>query len=280
MTEHPKQDFILDANGEPFPDFRSASFMRDQLNKATPDYSFIVSEHPDGGFVVKVSKKHSSTSSSNASSSQYAPSGFGPASYNNDHDSHTSNRAGNTSQYSNRQQDPLSKISRDAREFMSKTPIVLRPAWRNFYFRLPFTLFGFAIAFMAKFALEAYLPRDLLQWLYSKMPYFPSLLFWFIIAISIYHLALMAFHIYSNTYTITREGVKGREGIISRDARTIKFKDIRSVALEQSIFDRLLGVGTIEFYTAGYEGADVIFDNIANPVLIKDYLEEYSNAYN
>lgn len=289
MDNHEKNKTILGPNRQPFPDFSSASDMRNQLNQVAPEYGFIVAEHPEGGFVVQASrtpeKSITSTSPSNPTSA-YASINQSSSAYSSSDGTSTANpsmsfHSSNSytpPQVPTQKEEPKDKLSEEAKKFFSKTPITIRPAWRNFYVQLPLTITGFILAFMSKFIMDAYLPKDMMQWIHQKMPYFDDLIFWSIVIISLYYFLIMAYHRYSNTYTVTKEGVKEREGILARDARTIKFKDIRSVALEQSVFERLLGIGTLEFYTAGYEGADVVFERIANPLKIRDILDEYINA--
>ena len=68
-------------------------------------------------------------------------------------------------------------------------------------------------------------------------------------------------------------------GLVSRDAHSIKYRDIRGVNLQQDILDRLLGVGTIEFHTAGTDEAEVVFSRIAHSVYLRDMIDSYSALF-
>lgn len=66
-------------------------------------------------------------------------------------------------------------------------------------------------------------------------------------------------------YRITEFGVEARLGIIAHQTISLRFQDIRSSSVKQSITDRLLNIGLIEFASAGTDGLPVQFRNVANP---------------
>lgn len=236
---------VFAAPETPFPDFQSASFMRDQLNRIAPEYVFVIQELPIGGFVVQPTRLN------NPSSSFYKP---------------EEKKVSNTSTMDN--------LSAETRAFFADLPTVLRPAKRIFFFRWVAAFLFAALATFSELLLNAYLPN-----ISIKFPILPSILFWLLIAIAFYHFAIVIKNLYSNSYTITKDGIISRKGIIARDTHTVKFEHIRTVVLKQGVLERLFNVGTLEFDTvAGAEGADVVFTDIAQPARIKGYLTEYLNA--
>ena len=69
----------------------------------------------------------------------------------------------------------------------------------------------------------------------------------------------------SALYLITDFGVEARQGIIAQQTVGLRFQDIRSMSIKQSVLDRLLNVGLLEFTSAGTDGIPVQFKAIANP---------------
>lgn len=69
----------------------------------------------------------------------------------------------------------------------------------------------------------------------------------------------------SAVYRITDFGVEARIGIFAHQTIGLRFQDIRSSSIKQSITDRLLNIGLIEFASAGTDGIPVQFRNVANP---------------
>lgn len=51
-------------------------------------------------------------------------------------------------------------------------------------------------------------------------------------------------------YIVTNERVKGKVGLISSSSREYRISDIESVSTEQSIVERILSLGNIQFRTA------------------------------
>jgi uncharacterized membrane protein YdbT with pleckstrin-like domain len=66
-------------------------------------------------------------------------------------------------------------------------------------------------------------------------------------------------------YTITDRRIIIRRGILSRHERAAHIDRVQNVNLTQSFFDRIFGVGTLDFDTAGSEDFDFKFRGIADP---------------
>lgn len=70
------------------------------------------------------------------------------------------------------------------------------------------------------------------------------------------------------------KGVTLKQGIIAQDIINIRFSEIKTVGLKRGIFERLINIGTLEFASAGSDGVDIRFINIANPVRVKAVIDE------
>jgi uncharacterized membrane protein YdbT with pleckstrin-like domain len=69
----------------------------------------------------------------------------------------------------------------------------------------------------------------------------------------------------STTYTITNQRLQIRRGIISRKVQQARLERVQNVNTEQSVIDRILQVGTVDFDTAGTTDSDFSFRGVAQP---------------
>jgi uncharacterized membrane protein YdbT with pleckstrin-like domain len=67
------------------------------------------------------------------------------------------------------------------------------------------------------------------------------------------------------TYTITSERLTIHQGLMSRDLHQTRLDRIQNVNARQSVFERLLRVGTVDFDTAAGAGYDFTFHGVDNP---------------
>jgi uncharacterized membrane protein YdbT with pleckstrin-like domain len=66
-------------------------------------------------------------------------------------------------------------------------------------------------------------------------------------------------------YTVTDRRIIIRKGILARKERAAHIDRVQNVNLTQTFFDRIFGVGTLNFDTAGTEDSDFSFAGIADP---------------
>jgi uncharacterized membrane protein YdbT with pleckstrin-like domain len=67
------------------------------------------------------------------------------------------------------------------------------------------------------------------------------------------------------TYTITSERLTIQRGFLGRELHETRLERVQNVRAHQSIAQRLLRVGTVEFDTAGGSEYDFAFRGVANP---------------
>jgi uncharacterized membrane protein YdbT with pleckstrin-like domain len=67
------------------------------------------------------------------------------------------------------------------------------------------------------------------------------------------------------TYSITNQRLTLRTGILSRDVHQTRLERIQNVNSSQSLFERLLRIGTVEFDTAGEQQFDFAFRGVGSP---------------
>ena len=86
-------------------------------------------------------------------------------------------------------------------------------------------------------------------------------------------LVLVGFIVYRQhvwTFTIRGGAIESCKGILGRDVQSIRVQDLRNVNVRQTIWQRLLGVGDVEFSSAGGAGVEVTFYGVSDPLRIKD----------
>jgi uncharacterized membrane protein YdbT with pleckstrin-like domain len=96
-------------------------------------------------------------------------------------------------------------------------------------------------------------------------------LFWLAPAFCI---SLATIRIYDVRYKFTDDGIEARLGILSVRQKIvrIRYSDIRSVEIIQSLADRLLGIGMVEISTAASGSIDLRLEGISSPSKIQEII--------
>ena len=66
-------------------------------------------------------------------------------------------------------------------------------------------------------------------------------------------------------YLVTTQRLRIRRGILSRRVQQTQLDRVQNVNTNQSLLERILQVGTVDFDTAGTDDSDFTFHGIANP---------------
>jgi uncharacterized membrane protein YdbT with pleckstrin-like domain len=66
-------------------------------------------------------------------------------------------------------------------------------------------------------------------------------------------------------YVITSERLHIRHGILSKRTQETRVQRVQNVNTEQSFFERIMQVGTVDFDTAGTDDSEFRFVGVANP---------------
>ena len=85
---------------------------------------------------------------------------------------------------------------------------------------------------------------------------------------------------YATLYVVTDQRLRVRRGILSRTEQTARFERVQNVNVSQSLMDRLLRVGEVEFDTAGTDQSDANFrfTGISDPQALVRIVAESSHA--
>ena len=154
--------------------------------------------------------------------------------------------------------------SRDNQQPQGKSPeqetmnYIARPAWLNQWWQI-----GIAVLLPFVFIL-AYLKGDQ----YFSAPNLRVVLV-VCVAVFVYLLAVVIYRRYSWAYTINGETIESREGLIARKVKSIRVQDLRNINVNQTLFQRIMGVGDVEFSSAGGSGIEVVFRGVDKPLEVK-----------
>ena len=78
----------------------------------------------------------------------------------------------------------------------------------------------------------------------------------------------------STTYTITNQRLQIRRGIVSRKVQQARLERVQNVNTDQSVLERLLQIGKVDFDTAGTTDSDFSFSGVAQPEKVMAAVDE------
>jgi uncharacterized membrane protein YdbT with pleckstrin-like domain len=145
-----------------------------------------------------------------------------------------------------------------------------RPSWRSqishFVTWLPVALAPFIIALILD-------RNDLDTWL----PVWQ----WFMVSLVLVIVVIVvdALKRFATFYAVTTQRLRVRVGLLARNEQTTRFDRIQNVEIRQSLMDRMLNVGSVDFDTAGSgEQPDQFrFRGIADPQMLVRLVAENSD---
>jgi uncharacterized membrane protein YdbT with pleckstrin-like domain len=77
---------------------------------------------------------------------------------------------------------------------------------------------------------------------------------------------------YSRELIVTSQRARKRTGIIRVSSTEMELRSIRNIQVEQSIMERILGVGTLRLSSAGQSGVELTIRAVDNPKEIRDLI--------
>jgi uncharacterized membrane protein YdbT with pleckstrin-like domain len=78
----------------------------------------------------------------------------------------------------------------------------------------------------------------------------------------------------STTYTITNQRLHIRRGIIARRVQQTRLERVQNVNTDQSVLERILQIGKVDFDTAGTTDSDFSFRGVAQPEKVMAAVDE------
>jgi uncharacterized membrane protein YdbT with pleckstrin-like domain len=74
-------------------------------------------------------------------------------------------------------------------------------------------------------------------------------------------------------YTITNQRLRIQRGILAKNVQQTRIERVQNVNTRQSLVDRILRVGTVDFDTAGTEDSDFTFVGVGSPHLVVEAVD-------
>jgi uncharacterized membrane protein YdbT with pleckstrin-like domain len=82
----------------------------------------------------------------------------------------------------------------------------------------------------------------------------------------------------STVYTITNQRLRIKRGILSKRIQQTRIDRVQNVNTEQSVIDRLLRVGTVDFDTAGTDDSDFTFAGVSSPSRVVEAVDRAQHS--
>ena len=79
-------------------------------------------------------------------------------------------------------------------------------------------------------------------------------------------------------YTITNQRLRIKRGILSKKIQQTRIDRVQNVNTDQSVMQRLLRVGTVDFDTAGTDDSDFTFDGVGSPTRVVEAVDRAQHA--
>jgi uncharacterized membrane protein YdbT with pleckstrin-like domain len=134
------------------------------------------------------------------------------------------------------------------------------PAWRNQWWRIAL-LVPLPVIFILAFIWgERY---------YSEVHLRALLVLVAVAALFGYLLAKILYHRYLWRYTVNLDNIESCRGLFGRKVRSIRLQDLRNINVNQTLAQRILGVGDVEFSSSAGSDVEVIFFGVSDPMAIK-----------
>ena len=82
----------------------------------------------------------------------------------------------------------------------------------------------------------------------------------------------------ATTYTITNRRLNIKRGIVSREVQETRLERVQNVNYDQSVFQRAMQIGDVDFDTAAGDDYNFIFAGVAQPEEVVDQVDRATRA--
>jgi uncharacterized membrane protein YdbT with pleckstrin-like domain len=82
----------------------------------------------------------------------------------------------------------------------------------------------------------------------------------------------------ATTYTITNRRLNIKRGIISREIQETRLERVQNVNYQQSVYQRLMQIGDVDFDTAATDDYDFVFAGVADPAEVVHRVDQATGA--
>ncbi|MEA2419000.1 MAG: hypothetical protein QOE60_1206 [Thermoleophilaceae bacterium] len=82
----------------------------------------------------------------------------------------------------------------------------------------------------------------------------------------------------ATVYTITNQRLRIKRGILSKRVQQTRIDRVQNVNTDQSVLERVLRVGTVDFDTAGTDDSDFTFAGVGSPTRVVEAVDRAQHA--
>jgi uncharacterized membrane protein YdbT with pleckstrin-like domain len=82
----------------------------------------------------------------------------------------------------------------------------------------------------------------------------------------------------ATVYTITNQRLRIKRGILAKKVQQTRIDRVQNVNTDQSVIERLLRVGTVDFDTAGTDDSDFTFAGVSSPSRVVEAVDRAQHA--
>jgi uncharacterized membrane protein YdbT with pleckstrin-like domain len=82
----------------------------------------------------------------------------------------------------------------------------------------------------------------------------------------------------ATVYTITNQRLRIKRGILAKKVQQTRIDRVQNVNTDQSVIQRLLRVGTVDFDTAGTDDSDFTFAGVSSPSRVVEAVDRAQHA--
>lgn len=77
----------------------------------------------------------------------------------------------------------------------------------------------------------------------------------------------------ATTYTITDRRLNIKRGIIARNVQETRLLRVQNVNFQQSVYERIMQIGNVDFDTAGTDDSGFVFAGVAEPAQVVEQVD-------
>ena len=83
----------------------------------------------------------------------------------------------------------------------------------------------------------------------------------------------------ATTYTITDRRLNIKRGIVSREIQETRLERVQNVNYRQSVFQRVMQIGDVDFDTAASDDYNFVFNGVADPAQVVEAVDKATGAF-
>jgi uncharacterized membrane protein YdbT with pleckstrin-like domain len=103
----------------------------------------------------------------------------------------------------------------------------------------------------------------------------------FLIVLAVVGLTVLAGFVkrVATTYTITDRRLNIKRGIVSREVQETRLERVQNVNFSQSVYQRIVQIGDVDFDTAAGDDYNFVFAGVANPQQVVESVDQATGVH-